>query len=147
MRAPPQLLRFPPLTRTPLWKPPIWGRSGRGHCRKCSANFCDNSANIPQNFHTLSGRNQNSFLQISASFPQNFRTLSGKKPFANDPTTELLNSFRNEFEREQFYAGRVGGETREKAFSTWHCRKIAGSAPVMMTAKLQVPEINSQNAL
>ena len=37
----------------------LWGRSGRGHCRKFSANF----------------------RELSAEFPQTFR----KNPFANDP--------------------------------------------------------------
>ena len=32
----------------------LWGRSGRGHCRKMSANFREISANFPQNFRTLS---------------------------------------------------------------------------------------------
>ena len=36
----------------------LWGRSGRGHCRKFSANFRKISANFPQNFRTLSWRNQ-----------------------------------------------------------------------------------------
>ena len=63
----------------------LWGRSGRGHCRKFSANFREISANFPQNFRTLSWRNKTHFFanfrEFSAEFPQTFR----KNPFANDP--------------------------------------------------------------
>ena len=80
-------------TRTTVWKPPssainLWGRSGRGHCRKFSATFREISANFPQNFRTLSWRNKTHFLQFSAEFPQNFR----KNPFASDPISVLLTS-------------------------------------------------------
>ena len=68
----------------------LWGRSGRGHCRKISANFREISANFPQNFRTLSWRNKTHFFvnfrKFSAEFPQTFR----KNPFANDPLSELL---------------------------------------------------------
>ena len=36
----------------------LWGRSGRGHCRKISADFREISANFPQTFRTLSRRNK-----------------------------------------------------------------------------------------
>ena len=48
----------------------LWGRSGRGHCRKFSANFCEISANFPQNFRTLPGAIKRSFRELSAEFPQ-----------------------------------------------------------------------------
>ena len=61
------------------------GRSGRGHCRKFSANFREISANFPQNFRTLSWRNKTHFFanfrEFSAEFPQTFR----KNPFAKRP--------------------------------------------------------------
>ena len=68
----------------------LWGRSGRGHCRKVSANCCKISAPFPQNFRTLSWRNKTyffaNFREFSAEFPQTFR----ENPFANDPISELL---------------------------------------------------------
>ena len=70
----------------------LWGRSGRGHCRKFSANFREISANFPHPFRTLSWRNKTHFFanfrEFSAEFPQTFR----KNPFANDPISELLKS-------------------------------------------------------
>ena len=64
----------------------VWGRSGRGHSRKFSAN----SARFPRTFRNLSWRKKTVLkrmvLLISANFPQNFR----KRPFANDPISELL---------------------------------------------------------
>ena len=50
--------------------------------QKRSANFGEISA--------LSWGNETYFLQVSANFPQNFCKLSAKKPFANDPISELL---------------------------------------------------------
>ena len=54
----------------------LWGHSGRGLCRKHSANFCKHSENFPQNFRTLSWRNTTYFFKfarifriISANFP------------------------------------------------------------------------------
>ena len=68
----------------------LWGHSGRGHCRKFSANFHEIYANFPQNFRTLSWRTKTRFFpkfrELSAEFPQTFR----KNPFANDPISELL---------------------------------------------------------
>ena len=81
-----------------MWRSPcsaihLWGRSGRGHCRKFSAHFCEISANFPQNFRTLSWRNKTyfsaNFREISTEFPQTFR----KNPFANDPISELLTCY------------------------------------------------------
>ena len=71
----------------------LWGRSGRGHCRKFSANFREISANFPQNFRSLSWRNKTHFFAISANFPQNFRKLSAKTPSLTTPylLSELLN--------------------------------------------------------
>ena len=63
----------------------LWGRSGRVMAAKNS----QISAKFPQNFRSLFWRNNTHFLQISATFPQNFRKLH-KKPFANDPISELL---------------------------------------------------------
>ena len=69
----------------------FWGRSGRGHCRKISPKRNPQiSAKFLQNFHTPFLKQQNGFStnirEVSAEFPQTFR----KKPFANDPTSELL---------------------------------------------------------
>ena len=68
----------------------LWGRSGRGHCRKISAKF-------PRNFRTLSWRNKTyfsaNFRECSAEFPQTFR----KNPFANDPISELLNYTQKQY--------------------------------------------------
>ena len=49
----------------------LWGRLGRGHCRKCSANFCEISAPFPDTIKAF-------FLL------QKFRWISAKKP---SPTT------------------------------------------------------------
>ena len=71
-----------------------WGRSGRGHCRKLSANCPRTFSNFPQNFRTLSCRNKKYSLQISANFPQNFRKLSAKTPFPDPPILAFLEKAR-----------------------------------------------------
>ena len=60
----------------------LWGRSGRGHCRKCSANFREIS--------TLSWCNKTHFFlrnfsEYSAEFPQTFRKLSATTPSLTTP--------------------------------------------------------------
>ena len=63
----------------------LWGRSGRGHCRKFSANFRE----ISQTFRRISapfpGAIKLISLQISANFLQNFRKLSAKTPSLTTP--------------------------------------------------------------
>ena len=62
----------------------LWGRLGRGHCRKFSAI----SANFPQTFRRIFASFPGAINVVSASFPQNVRRISAKfpqKPFVNDP--------------------------------------------------------------
>ena len=66
----------------------LWGRSGRGHCRKISANFRKMSAT----FRRISAPFPDAIKRIFCRFPRTFRGLSSKKPFANDPISELLRS-------------------------------------------------------
>ena len=56
----------------------LWGRSGRGHCRKYSGNFFKVSVNFPQNFCRF----------LIFYFPRIFRRNSAnflQNPLANDP--------------------------------------------------------------
>ena len=107
--------------QSPLSAINLWGRSGRGHCRKISANFRESSANFPQNFRTLSWRNKTHFFanfrEFSAEFPQTFR----KNPFANDPISELL-TLETLFESQDLGLRRSFGVTINKGWISPHIR-------------------------
>ena len=71
----------------------LWGLSGRGHCRKFSANFREISATFRRHFRTLSSRNKTYFCKFprtSAEFPQTFRNY----PFASNPISEPVKIHR-----------------------------------------------------
>ena len=53
-------------------------------------NFCEISVTFRRISAPFPDAKRMYSLQISASFQQNFRKLSAKKPFANDPLSELL---------------------------------------------------------